>query len=223
MINSPTLITGIERSGSSLVARIINICGGFSGNTTGMLENKAIGIFVDKYYRFFGADIRGQFPLPDIENLYIPQEWQENITELFKKEGHTGQPVFYKSARIGQVWPIWSFAFPTAKWIIVRRRTGDIIQSCMKTAYMNAFEKEQTCKQVGADTPAKGWLWWVHEHEKRLMQLIQSGVQHRIIWPDRMVDGDYTQIQEMVEWLGLEWNNKVFKEIDPLIQKERKR
>ncbi len=42
MINSshnPILVTGVERSGSSIVAKILEICGAFTGSTSSMNEN----------------------------------------------------------------------------------------------------------------------------------------------------------------------------------------
>jgi hypothetical protein len=108
-------------------------------------------------------------------------------------------------------WPLWNISFPDAKWIIVRRRTGDVIQSCMKTGYMKAFKDEA------------GWLGMVQEYEKRFLEMIAEKIDYRIIWPERMVDGDYTQIYEMCEWLGLKWDNDAIKHVDRLLWKGLKK
>jgi hypothetical protein len=39
--------------------------------------------------------------------------------------------------------------------------------------------------------------------------MIETGLNCKVIWPERMVDGDYSQIIEMLKWLGLEWNDSI--------------
>jgi hypothetical protein len=129
----------------------------------------------------------------------------------------------YKGAKMCLTWPIWHYAFPDAKWIIVRRRTGDIVDSCIKTGFMRAFSREIFRKAVGVDNERDGWLWWVHQHEKRFIEMINEGINIKIIWPERMVQGDYSQIMEMIDWLGLKWNSEVLSFIDPKLWKARRR
>ena len=105
--------------------------------------------------------------------------------------------------------------------LIVRRRTGDVIQSCIKTGYMRIFKDPVIRSEFLFETEAEAWLWWVHEYEKRFVAMIESGLNCRIIWPERMVTGDYKQIYETIEWLGLKWNNNIPRIIDPLLNKSR--
>ena len=111
-------------------------------------------------------------------------------------------------------WPVWHYAFPNAKWIIVRRRTGDIVQSCMKTAFMRAFVKNAACKAVGAKDEREGWIWWVRQHEARFNEMMNEGVNCKVVWPERMVTGDYEQLYETLEWVGLQWRTEVLEFID---------
>ncbi|MGB4239665.1 MAG: hypothetical protein WBJ87_08685, partial [Candidatus Hydrothermia bacterium] len=67
----------------------------------------------------------------------------------------------------------------------------------------------------------EGWLWMVHEYEKRFVEMIMSGIDCKVIWPDRMVYGDYQQIYEMLEWLGLPWKSEILTFLDPLLEKSR--
>ena len=109
------------------------------------------------------------------------------------------------------IWPVWNIAFPNAKWIIVRRRTGDVIQSCLKTGYMTAYAEEA------------GWLEWVHEHEKRFVEMIEAGVNCKIIWPERMIHGDLQQLYEVIDWLGLTWKKEALDFINPQLWKENQK
>lgn len=213
---NPILITGIERSGSSIVARIIASCGTFTGKVTEMQENKGIRNLIGSYFEDnFGISEKQQTPFPPIGQLPIPSGVGKLIENLVALEGKKeDQKWMYKSHRIAQIYPIWQYAFPNAKYIIVRRRTTDIIQSCLKTGFMTAYDTQE------------GWLGWIHEQEKLFVGMIEAGLNCKQIWPERMVYGDYSQVYEMLEWLGLEWNDNIVGLVTPLlknssIQKER--
>ena len=130
----------------------------------------------------------------------------------------------YKCAKMCQHWPVWNFAFPDAKYVIVRRKTPDIINSCMRTGFMRAFSRTEFQKSVKVMSEYDGWLWWVHYHEDRFREMIEEGLQTQQVWPERMVDGDYSKVQEMIEWLGLEWReDEVRAFIEPKLWKAKKR
>lgn len=204
---SPILVTGIERSGSSIVARIIASCGAFTGKVTAMQENIAIKTLVDSFYEFNNVDKRGQSELPNIEYTGIPTYWKDKVSAILNEDNwKEDQKWMYKSARIAQIYPVWQYAFPTAKYIIVRRKTSDIIQSCLKTGYMIAYKD------------AEGWLGWIHKHEDLFVGMLSAGLNCKQVWPERMVNGDYSQIREMLEWLGLEWNEKIIPFVTPLLK-----
>ena len=223
-IHNPILVTGAERSGSTIIAKIIQICGAFTGETTTMLENVGIRQQVNSYYDQLQIPVQGQFPLPDTKQLLIPTQWKAGIDEILGGGGYDGRrPWMYKNHRICQIWPVWNYAYPSARWIIVRRRSGDIVQSCIKTNFMQAFSEPIRQEAVGANNENEAWIWWVREHEKLFVEMIQAGVNCKVVWPERMVNGDYAQIYEMLEWLGLRWNDGIINKIDPMLWKSRKR
>lgn len=231
-MQDPILITGCARSGTSLVAGSINLCGAFGGNMSGPNKNNAKGMFENAqirnhitkpYLRDLGYDPLGQYPLPDIEKIVIPHDWHQRVTQVMIEEGYATGPWMYKGAKMGLFWPVWHYAFPNAKWIIVRRKPADIIRSCMKTSFMRAFQNEKNQKAVGATTEEEGWLWWVRQHEQRFIDMIQAGLNIKVVWPERMVNGDYQQIMETIEWLGLSWKSKVLEFIDPRLWKARRK
>ena len=217
-MNAPILITGCARSGTSLVAGIINMRGAFGGKMSGPNHNNAKGMFensrirntmVKPYFRSLNVDPMGQFPLPDINTMLIPVDWSKRVEAIMTEEGYEGGPWMYKGAKMCLHWPVWHYAFPNAKWIIVRRKTSDIINSCIRTGFMSAFNRRNNQAAVGAKGEWDGWLWWVHQHEDRFREMINEGLNCKVIWPERMVDGDYSQIKEMLEWLGLEWGSEI--------------
>ncbi len=230
-MQDPILITGCARSGTSMVAGAINICGAFGGNMSGPNKNNAKGMFENArirncitkpYLRDLGCDALGQFPLPDIDKLVIPYDWRNRIEQIMIEDGYKSGPWMYKGAKMGSFWPVWHYAFPNAKWIIVRRKSSDIVNSCVKTSFMRAFQNEKNQKAVGVNTEEEGWLWWVHQHEQRFVDMIQAGLNIKIVWPERMVTGDYQQIMETMNWLGLPWKSEVLSFIDPRLWKARR-
>ncbi len=224
--HAPILITGCPRSGASMVAAVVNMCGAFGGNMSkrGMFGNDRIHKEVmDSYFTDIGADKSGQFPLPVVEDISIPTKWKQKVQRIMLVEGYKRGQWMYKDARLSLIWPIWAYAFPNAKWIIVRRRTGDIIRSCVHTGYMEAFKLPENQKAVGVISEEKGWLWWVHQYEKRFVEMITDGVNCKVIWPDRMVHGDYEQMYQTLEWLGLPWKSEVLNLVDPLLWHARRK
>lgn len=228
----PILITGCARSGTSMVAGAINICGAFGGmmsgpnrnNQKGMFENSRIREEITKpYLRGINMDPMGQYPLPDIKSLPIPSDWRAKVEEVIRHEGYKGGPWFYKGAKMCLFWPVWHYAFPRAKWIIVRRRSADIADSCLKTAFMRAFRNPAIRKLVGAPTERDGWIWWIRQHLDRFREMQDEGLNTRIVWPERMVDADYEDIKDAIEWLGLKWDSKVLEFIDPKLWKARRK
>lgn len=211
----PILVTGVARSGSGMIAGVLNKCGAFGGmmtNKKGLYENDCIReAIVKPYLEQVGVDPMGQRTLLDTSSVLIPRYWKREVEEVMIAEGYKEGAWMYKDARIALMWPIWNYAFPNAKWLIVRRRTGDIIQSCMKTAYMNAYETEE------------GWKSWVHENEKRFIEMITEGINCKQIWPERMVYGDYKQLYETLDWLGLQWSSDIVDFINPLLWSSRKK
>lgn len=226
-VYSPVFVTGIERSGSSIIAKILQLCGAFTGQVSAMQENIQIKEWVDRYYTLMGADLKGQYPLPNTKEILIPTNWNSKITAgILPNENYiVGKPWMYKESRLCQIWPVWNYAFPNAKWIIVRRRSGDIIQSCLKTGYMTAFNDETTREAINVASIQDGWKYWIRQHEKLFVEMIETGLNCKQVWPERMVTGDYGQIYEMLDWIGLEWNEDIVKVVEPLLwssrQKER--
>lgn len=226
---SPILITGCARSGAGMIAGLINQCGAFGGvmsNKKGLFENDRIrDTIVKPYLDRCKVDPNGQYPLLDIgeDAVWIPANFRKWVETAMREEGYKEGTWMYKDTKMCQMWPIWNYAFPNARWIIVRRRTGDVIQSCIKTGFMAAFKDEEKRKAVGVSTEEEGWKWWVHQHEKRFVEMVEEGLNCKVIWPERMVHGDYQQLYETLDWLGLSWKTEVLTFIDPLLWSGRKK
>jgi len=203
---SPILITGIPRSGSSMIAATINLCGAFAGGLSkrGMYCNDRIREeLVKPYFKVVGSDPDAQKSFPGF--IVTPINWKDEVERIISEEGYNEGPWMYKDSRMCQMWPVWDKAYSDAKWIIVRRRTGDIIESCLKTGYMTAYSDRD------------GWLSMVHEYEQRFVEMVTEGLNCKVIWPERMVNGDFQQLYETLDWLGLSWDSRALSFIEPLL------
>lgn len=87
---------------------------------------------------------------------------------------------------------------------------------------MKPFKNNSNLELLGFEEEKDGWLWWVHRYEQKFIEMMQAGLNCRVIWPERMVSGNFEQIYETVEWLGLKWNNKIPEVITPLLEKSRR-
>jgi hypothetical protein len=202
MAPNPILITGAARSGTSLVAGIIHKCGAWGGlmsgptpyNKKGMFENEVIRNSVVKpWLSSRGYDPLCQDPLPPREIEPSPF-WYELIINTIRAQGYPGGKWFYKGAKMCLMWQLWHHAFPRADWIIVRRNVDEIANSCMRTPFMRSF------------TTHTQWIEWVIEHEQRFKDMSKAGLRVWELWPDKIVNGDTSDIRLLVKGLGLQWN-----------------
>lgn len=227
MFPPPVIITACPRSGSSMIAGVLNICGAFGGEKDGsdrLYENiKIRERILIPYLKSLYVDPDGQYPLPNTNKLTIPTDLRSQTIEILKQDGYQSGIWLLKGARFCITWPIWHYAFPNAKWIIVRRRTGDVINSCIKTDFMRAFKNEDNCKAVGADNEAAGWKSMINKYNQNFRNMIEAGLNVKVLWPERMVTGDYVQMFETVDWAGLNWKSEALTWIDSKLAKTRKK
>jgi hypothetical protein len=196
-----------------MTAGIINLCGAFGGkmagstvyNRKGMFENTEIREKITKPFLIsIGADPMCQDPLPDIEKVWeCAYKWQKDkdrlqreALEVIKKNGYQEGKWFYKGAKMCLLWPMWYYAFPFAQWIVVRRKKEDIANSCLRTGFMrkrNTFEE---------------WEDWVGVHEKRFQEMRNMNLKIKEVWPQKMINGDFSEIKSAVEWCGLQFKER---------------
>ena len=230
--DNPILVTGAARSGTSMVAACVHLCGAWKGETVGpskwnakgMYENRSLRQNVIKpLLRRMKVDPRGQYPLPNTEDVIIPVDFKENVIQVIKEQGwQQRDPWVYKCVKVSLIWPVWSYSFPRTKWIIVRRKNEDIVHSCKATGFMTEYSFDDTLKKIGAKTEDEGWNWWVEQHKAKFVEMLNNGLNAKVIWPEKMVYGDYSEIKDAIEWLGLEWNGPAVMDfIEPKLWKSR--
>jgi len=206
----PILITGVPRSGTSLVANIVNQAGARGGvldvngtkeNPTGFYENQEIITKVTKRILFdLGYDPRGQVKLPgtDCGRVDVSNE----VFDIVRGQGiGTGEKWFFKDPKTILLYGSWNESFPKAKWVLVRRNTTDIVGSCLRTNFMGDRET------IGE------WIEYAREYMNLMDALRYEGADARELWYDNIIEGNYEELREVIEWLGLKYDERYIDEI----------
>lgn len=196
------LVTGAPRSGKAMIAGILRLTGVFAGRVNKMEENTAIQKISHRQLENYSY---GKY---DIVDLPFNHNWRDMIHQALYFQGRKTQRWMYKGSDIASNWHQWDRAYPSAKWVIVRRKKEDIVNSCMKTAHMDAFDNE------------KDWGDLVDRYNVRLKEITEN-VNCCVVWPERMARGDYSQVFEMLDYLDLKWTPKILEYIDPKFWKVR--
>lgn len=208
------LVTGTQRSGVSVIGGALWACGARGGRITvskmgdgrGAFENSEIrDCVVRPFLDGIGADVRGQYPLPDLAELEkLPETkpelldaWQRLVTRIFEEQSPSAESVFYCSTLSALLYPVWLRTFPDAKWLLVRRRREEILNSCLQTAWMNGYPD------------AAGWSGWI-DHYERCFDAIAARAASVSIWPHAVMGKEQgmAELKNAAESLGLEWNGE---------------
>ena len=207
-MNSPIIVTGVPRSGTSLTCGVLNTLGAFGGdmrgptdwNQKGMFENRRIVGLVKDYLRSIDCDPLAQHPLPALSDLRPWPTLQNDIEQAMRADGYEGGVWFFKTVKGCHLWPLFMQAFPLAHWIIVERPKEQVIDSLLRTPFMRAYNTRE------------GWDQYIEVHKKRFAEIERNGLDVVRINSNRIINGDYTYIRRFAKRVGLEWDEDVVRE-----------
>ena len=75
-----------------------------------------------------------------------------------------------------------------------------IIASCQRTVFMNTYSDEA------------GWQGWIDHHKECVNEMWFAGCDGFVINTPDIIQGDLSAAEEMIEWLGLDWDEDAVKE-----------
>lgn len=207
-LGEPIFVLGLPRSGTSMVAGSLQLCGAWLGETVpgGGPENPK-GFFESIFLREginkrilaeAGFDPLGISPLPALNQLPKVNGVKQAIHDFLQHEGFGfDRRWLFKEPKLTLLWPIFLQAFPRAKWVIVRRERADIIQSCLRTPFMSKHSKDVAF-----------WDAWAQEYEDRLESLKKTTGNWREITPNHIIAGNTDSLMEIAIWCGLKWDQQ---------------
>lgn len=198
--DKPILITGVPRSGTSMVSGLCHISGVWKGKTIGPSKENPKGFFenaslresvLKPYLRSIKADPLGQDPLPLLSDCAIDQNIKNRIKRVLLDEGYHRGPWLWKDAKLLLTFPLWVALYPDAKWIIVRRNQDAIAESCMKTGFMRA---RRTFKE---------WQSWVEDYESRISYLKENAINWVELDANLIIKDGSDYLKMFVDYIGL--------------------
>ncbi len=221
-LKKPILVTGLPRSGTSLTAGLLSLCGAWTGTTVegtkdnikgffehvGLRETVNKGLLID-----LKCDPLGVRNLPPTEGLPPVPDFKEVVSNIVLADGYDGkQPWLFKDAKMLLLFPYYKEHFPNATWVIVKRKREDVIDSCLRTGFMRQHTEDLAY-----------WDAWAQEYERRIELLKESGVKYHEIWASDLFNSERREVlRKLVKKLKLKWNeNKVQDFIEPKVWHEK--
>lgn len=210
-MTNPILVSGPARSGTSMIAQILHVCGAWKGDTVppdpksnpdGFFENVYLREKVTKeILRANGCDPLGVNDLPEPGSLQYPS-FKGEVMHAIEEQGYEGGPWFYKDAKLCYMPELWMREFPGARWVLTHREPNAIISSCLQTHFMRQHSGDPVF-----------WAAWVEETFKRLHSLSEK-YNAIVIDTDRVAkDRDFSHIKAAVEELGLTWDQEAVEKV----------
>lgn len=199
-MKDPIIITGIPRSGLSMVAGITFLCGAYGGVLSPPNKQQRRQLYENPIIVEHLIDKQ----LTDVSYL------KSIVTGAFRQAKE--KVWFVKHSKILLQWKVWHEAYPNAKWVFVRRKGEDIVHSCMNTSYMDDCQTEDE------------WVNWV-KHRLGLMLDMRNATDNVWdVWPQKIIDGRFYEIEHCIYDLCLPWKEQdVIKLITPALYSEYKR
>lgn len=203
---SPIFVFGLPRSGTSMVAGALGVCGAWTGTTVpgvepenpkGFFEHGVIREQVTKQILIqLGCDPLGVRKLPPVGFRGDVPGFAEMIRDIIEKDGYRhDRPWLYKDAKLCLVWSIFKTAFPDATWLLVRRDPEEVVQSCLNARFMRQH----------SDTP-DFWRRYVEEYQRRIAALQQTDARILAVSSRDIIEGRLEVFKQVVSQLGLSYN-----------------
>lgn len=210
----PVLITGVPRSGTSMISNCLQQAGLWMGatiqangdNPRGFFENREIRETILKpNLKVLGADPLGVHRLPRLNGLAPDPKLRERVLAVFARQGYDGHGCWgYKEPKLTLSWPNWAEAFPDATWVVVERDVEAVVKSCLNTNFMSRHSRD-----------AEFWRSFASRYRERLDLLVDTIPNVVRVSSDDVVAGDCRGLRKLAAELDLSWNNACERQIVP--------
>ena len=215
LADSPLFILGLPRSGTSMIAGALKKSGAWAGSTIAATAANPKGFFehaqirenvVKKTLVHLGCDPLGVSRLPTLDAQFPGRSLRNTILKIIQSDGYRGNRQWlYKDAKLALLWPMFSSAFPDARWIYVKRDIESFIDSCLRTPFMYQHSSRRDY-----------WEQFADEYIARIQALKDSGANFFELESPAIVAGNFASLQNLIEQAGLQYDEKKMRKfIDP--------
>ena len=185
MNDQPIIVTGMPRSGLSLVAGFLAACGAWvppapaRGRMPRYLNHEILIRVTRPIFRGLKASASGFGAIPKTEEFVeivdeVAPTMRREVRRIVKEQGLGEAPWIYRSSDAVVAWPLWLRAFPKAVWVIVRRPIPAVIASCRKTGYTRGPRDEER------------WWEWAEAYRRKFDEIVVSNATivdvHPLLW-----------------------------------------
>jgi len=212
MINErPILVTGHPRSGAGIVMGVLHICGAELGQVDKMNENWLIR---DKVMKLYLQEVCGEsngittIPTKDEFSKEVNDRYEETLYWMLHLQNITTKKWAYKDSRILLTYDsLFDSVYPGAQYIVVRRNDEDILNSCCKTTHTAFLASSNKRVSTKKESPLERFKISLEIYKEKIKELkSQKHIQE--VWLEKTLDGDYTELKNVVEAVGLEWKEQ---------------
>jgi len=202
---SPIFVTGIPRSGLSMVAGVVGLCGAWIGQTVPGSEIDPAGFFehhrireeiVKKLLEEVGADPYGIHDLPKLEDIRPFRRFKFAIRRILESEGYRfDRRWMFKECKLSLTWPVFVEAFPDASWLIVNNDPEAVVKLCLNSSFMRK-------NSVDPDF----WATFVSAYQERLTELKTTAKQVFELDARKINAGQLGELQSAIQQTGLNFS-----------------
>lgn len=194
----PIIVYGPARSGTSLITGIIHLCGAWVGPYRKNEKLNPKGSFELQGFKTVLTDKMSV----DTNSVTI----REIMAEYIENIGYPGGPWVLK-VKDSLHW-IFKKGF-SPKWVLVWRKQGAILQS-QERSYITK-NKEPGFFDKAIETEK------IISKHKYMSDMYNEDPENVFnIWPEKIIKGNYRDLENMINWLGLSFNYSKIKDfIDP--------
>jgi len=220
LMQPPIIIAGMYRGGTSLATALFSLCGAWTGytmegnqfNPKGYFENESLKSVLHTMLHMSGYNDSDDLPPEDLLHARIGTERLHHMLEiLLLAEGYKEGPWVMKNPKIPFFWRYFDAIYPDAKWVIVRRDKQSVIKSMQRVNVLTIPPRS-----LPLDDAKLGRI--VDGYDMRLDSITRQipGDRLREISSDDLVSGKLDDLQEIIEWAGLDYNqDKIDDFIEP--------
>jgi hypothetical protein len=135
-------------------------------------------------------DLECRFDWPNVSHVmkvardYPLYRDDQRIDSYLEQEGYEGGPWFYKDNRLLWLYETFKCLYPHATWVVVRRDPLELVESCLKTWWMQGRHGHTA------------WLEWATAGEAQLQKILQREHGDALeVFPTEMLQSNATAKQ----------------------------